>query len=107
MTLDLTAIRARERAVTKGPWRWQASPKGYPQQIVANDDGLTLIADTYVDPAWYPAEAEFIAHARTDIPALCDEVERLRAFLNEAEAILEEDPPLIPGLLNALIARTS
>jgi hypothetical protein len=77
-TLDLDAVRARANAATKGPWFWQANDKGYPQSILANDDGLVLVAETFTGPEHFPAEAEFIAHARTDIEALCDEVEQLQ-----------------------------
>jgi len=79
--VDIDFIRARANAATKGPWFWQANNKGYPQQILANDDGLTLVAEMYIGPEHFPTEAEFIAHARTDIPVLCDEVERLRVEL--------------------------
>lgn len=79
--LDLDAIEARANAAPKGPWAWQANEKGYPQQIVGNDDGLILVAETFIGPEHFPSEAEFIAHARTDVPALI-------AALREAEAKL-------------------
>lgn len=79
--LDLDIIEARANAATKGPWRWQANDKGYPQEIVGNDDGLILVAQTITGPEHFPSEAEFIAHARTDVPALV-------AALREAETTL-------------------
>ena len=77
--LDLVAIAARANAATKGPWVWQTNDKGYPQQIVGNDDGLTLVAETFIGPEHFPSEAEFIAHARTDVPALVATLRRLDA----------------------------
>jgi hypothetical protein len=81
------AIRARAEAATPGPWDWY----GY------GETGRTLYLDNspYHDlnvlkttDDWPPtdADAEFIAHARSDVPALLDaldaaeaEIERLRA----------------------------
>ena len=80
--LDLDAIEARANAATKGPWAWQANDKGYPQQIVGNDDGLVLVAETFTGPEHFPAEAEFIAHARTDVPALIAALREAQIKLN-------------------------
>jgi hypothetical protein len=55
---DIDAIRAREAAATKGPWA--AAHKA----VIAVSDG------TYVVSTYDQATAEFIAAARTDIPAL-------------------------------------
>lgn len=71
----LAEIRARAEAATEGPWTWASrmtvdtdawavfDPQDRP--LASNHDG------------WSP-DAIFIAHARTDIPALLAEVERLR-----------------------------
>lgn len=73
---DLDAIRERANNATKGPWTWGD-----------NRDGL----GNKLHPAEYPGkyypiadfeftddgDAEFIAAARTDIPALLDHVVRL------------------------------
>ena len=37
-----------------------------------------------------PADAEFIAHAREDVPALLSEVDRLRRLVERLEAIARE-----------------
>jgi len=66
--LDLDAIKKREEAATEGPWpdnntdnwRWPGIPRS---QLAKN--------------------RHFIAHARTDIPALVAEVERLRAEIRK------------------------
>ncbi len=86
MTLDLDAIEARVEAATEGPWtvganagcgccRWirQGDEDG-PQICNADDRG----------------DDQFIAHARTDVPALVAEVRRLR----EALGMPESDAPI-------------
>lgn len=67
-------IKAREQAATPAPW--------YADGWELWDDDLgefTELHDT--DP-----DAQFIAHSRTDIPALIDEVERLKAVVQIQKA---------------------
>ena len=77
---DLDAIEARAQAATEGPWKAQNLERDHghcgiywvsvdrPDEIKtvaevdANDDGVEAI--------WRMADAEFIANARTDVPAL-------------------------------------
>jgi len=79
--LDLEPIKAREAKTTNGPW-WY--------------DGITFIftkiarSDQMVaEPRGFGADlplgdnAEFIAHAREDVPALVREVERLRGLISD------------------------
>lgn len=75
----LDEIQARADAATRGPWSIWRSGTDYPQSVVANDDGLSLVAETFTGPQHPAADAEFIAHARTDVPAL---VAALRLVLN-------------------------
>ena len=90
MSPDLEAIKARAEAATPGPWavpganvfrviapeaehhnpRMGACPP-YPWRVIAEPSSY--------DPS--AADAEFIAHARTDVPDLVAEVERLRTEL--------------------------
>jgi hypothetical protein len=96
MTDRLDEIRARAEAATPGPWRWRGlltaegseqTYAGYSQRVFrfttdSLDTSPTLVAETFdghSDTA--PPNAEFIAHARDDIPYLLAEVERLRAAL--------------------------
>ena len=101
--LDLDAIEARVRAATPGPWERRIGPReGYSIKEKAKymrgcaiDNGeplQVLIADSdrpgidYLVPALTgdgplaEANAEFIAHAREDVPALVAEVRRLTEF---------------------------
>ncbi len=89
--LNLEAIKARAEAATPGPWAVPVAnvfrvvcpgaehhnpPMGlcppYPWRVIAEP--------SVYDPS--AADAEFIAHARTDVPALVAEVERLRGAAN-------------------------
>lgn len=71
--LDLDAISARAAAATEGPWVierariWSGEPHPPKTELLMFRGGRE----------WTP-DAEFIAHARTDVPALVEEVKRLR-----------------------------
>jgi len=69
--LDLDAIRARADAATEGPWECEPAAFG-PRWFVYNAS-RGLAGDVR------PDDAIFIAHARSDVPALVGEVEHLRA----------------------------
>lgn len=81
------AIRARAEAATDGPWRtWNDGHVGSPTVHI----GGGVMPTPGSDPAQRMPDAEFIAHARTDVPALLDaldaaeaEVERLRENRDE------------------------
>lgn len=73
----LTEIAARTQAATAGPW-WT--------DMLAESDGSESIGVGVGDDSWIvpcqdldPADAEFIAHARADVPALVTEIGRLEA----------------------------
>lgn len=72
---QLAEIKARCDAATPGPW--------YADGWAAWDD----LENTFVELSDFGADAKFIAHARTDIPALVAEVERLQ---NENKHLKEE-----------------
>ena len=93
----LVEIRGREKAATRGPWVFEEPDGkvllGYTPKVgrVGESGCLGSIASrfvcdmhsdwryTYKDKDEPLANAAFIAHAREDITALLDEVERLRA----------------------------
>lgn len=69
----LAAIRARDAAATPGPWEaddWE----------IYGPDQSVWVGETCDSDDWNKscANAEFIAHARTDVRDLLAEVERLR-----------------------------
>ena len=73
--LDLNAIRKRAEAASSGPWAWEWADNGTEIEIVQPHLFLSpIVAETGIQ-----ADAEFIANARTDVPALIAEIERLRA----------------------------
>lgn len=82
---ELNEIKARAEAATPGPWR------RYNWDHVSNGD--EVVCDTRPEsnfPNEFAENADFIAYARTDVPALVAEVERLNGLV-EALAIAVED----------------
>lgn len=101
MKPDLDAIRARCEAATPGPWGYRNHDKRYllddTTDVVGEvNPGKTSAAITVFSVASGALEdAAFLAHARTDIPALLayiDEMERLNGINNR----------IIVGLLSAI-----
>jgi hypothetical protein len=93
---QLEAIRARVRQTSDGPWSVRRIPNSFPSQ--AGDRythpcvrGFRVPRRIY-DLAWQQVEndAEFISHARSDVPALIDEIDSLRATLKECQRALGE-----------------
>lgn len=114
MTIDLEAIKIRCKAATPGPWYmvgppWRATYYDRDREIYINL-GTHIVAgnpDPHIGKsiidsiemtgwdfeAWKPdcsqsdADLEFCAYARTDIPALIAEIERLRDELELHEEL--------------------
>jgi predicted RNase H-like nuclease (RuvC/YqgF family) len=81
---ELEAIRKRAEAATPGPWgkefRYGISIiTNYGFNVIDEDGGVTK----------YP-DAEFIAHARQDVPKLLAEIERLQKENRLLESFFEE-----------------
>jgi hypothetical protein len=76
--LDLTAIRKRAEAATEGPWEVNTADSEF--AIYFDGDNMAMIEYGSIIDGF--SNAEFIAHARQDVPALIAEVERLRAENN-------------------------
>ena len=96
----LDKIEARANAATEGPWEWEGEAKGE-WEIGANSLVPSRRPD---DPVLYgygydasgievktPADAEFIAHARTDVPWLLEQVERRDKALEAVLDLHKED----------------
>lgn len=104
---EIAEMRARCEAATPGPWT-DVRPgrdaetgfsKGVIVAAVAPRQGI------YADPPGgsYPAaDQSFIAHARTDLPRLLDELERMREALRE---IAHECDPTDPPWANHEVGR--
>lgn len=90
-SIDHKAARARAELATKGPWRTRRTALAHDMTsgLIGN---LSTVASFPFDPgeeisAIY--DADFCAEARTDVPALCNEIDRLRAAMSRALALYE------------------
>lgn len=85
---NLAAIRRRVAAATPGPWRvGSEDPKFkdvlHPHELViSHQHGIVELEESRNGAA----DTAFIAHARQDVPALLDEIERLRSLITPREA---------------------
>ncbi|MGW6658893.1 hypothetical protein [Rhodococcus sp. NPDC055024] len=87
--VDVEHTKALEAAATPGPWVARPSPMGamLPDEVFASGEsfGRNVPAECH-----QREDAEFIAHARTAVPALVAAVERVQAQVDKALEILEE-----------------
>jgi hypothetical protein len=85
---ELEAIRKRAEAATQGE-----SPEWYVDEDYKDTVRCAWSADLMAQSIPTEADAEFIAHARQDVPKLLAEIERLNAQLSELiGAIYEYEP---------------
>lgn len=70
--VDVEHTKALERAASEGPW------EVYPNRDVKGIAHIRI--PLAMHPTARPADAEFIAHARTAVPALVTAVERVQAL---------------------------
>ena len=97
MELDLDAIEARANAATEGPW-WrreghaEIDGQNYAEVLIPGRvecgsycyGGTSTIEGDRLD-----ADLAFIAHARADVPALVDEVRRLRDLVHAKQSWID------------------
>ena len=62
----LNEIEARANAATEGPWEGIRYPDWFLGRVIVSGELSVCVAEDFPDDA----DAEFIAHARTDVPAL-------------------------------------
>jgi hypothetical protein len=87
----IAEIEARANAATEGPWQasWDTfeDTDTYRVEQKATELVIRTSAESYeTDNDELFGDIDFIAHARTDIPDLLDEVKRLREELRERDA---------------------
>lgn len=70
--VDVEHTKALERAASEGPW------EAYPNRDVKGIAHIRI--PLAMHPTAWTADAEFIAHARTAVPALVAAVERVQAL---------------------------
>lgn len=109
---NLPEIEARANAATEGPWSmyWEREGVGslVAGEVKHTNNGLR-VADWLAefdaesldgDTAKAENDGEFVAHARTDIPALCEALREAwaenRAIHNYYENMLKESPEESP-----------
>lgn len=90
---EIEAIRGRCEKATKGPWRTGHSVDG-----VFTEADNERIANRFICDAPAYANEEFIAHARTDVPALLEQVEKMNEVLKMALRFHEEQQSDYGGL---------
>lgn len=104
---ELAAIKARAEAATPGPWDTVLS-----RHVVSHADAFRGAPDWPLMPKTV-ADATFISHARTDVPALVAEVERLRAVCDgvaqkllgtELDALVRQGHEFLPDAVESLRA---
>lgn len=106
---ELEAVRARVLAATAGPWTFREQ-KG--TSVGGFDAPGTTVCSFGYDDTYYPtegtppetADAAFIAHARTDIPALLDALTRAEAHAERLAAVMAEFIAAEDSLIAELVA---
>lgn len=104
--LNLDAIQARADAATPGPW-WTSGAAIYTGEPAEDVRRSTWVGQTYTPnvPDWGGANAQFIAHARTDVDQLLARVRDLEAALAKYvghEPTIAEEMAHMRGCLNAV-----
>ena len=77
---ELEAIAKRAEVATEGPWKWDVEERG-----LWNDDQNVACVVSIKGETWFDmheTDADFIAHAREDIPRLLAEIRRLKTIVN-------------------------
>jgi uncharacterized protein YbaR (Trm112 family) len=107
---ELNEIKERAEKATQGPWGIDfpllvCDQCGNTYEIVQSDVFLApVVAESKSE-----ADAEFIAHAREDIPNLLDhiaeletEIERLDLFLQEIDTHIRSTPEPLPYIIETM-----
>lgn len=82
--LNIEEIKAREQAATPGPWTFNDAIL-HIYQDVEHGERIANAEIGQRKTTQKISDAAFIAHSRTDIPALIEEVERLKATMKQEE----------------------
>ena len=86
---ELDEVRDRCAAASPGPWRSFIEGRDHVSgsSFIMTGSGRTRGNDIELLGAT-PADQDFIAHARQDIPRLLDEIARLKRLISSAEVTL-------------------
>ena len=91
--LNLRDIRERCEKATHGPWCTQSMDSAVWSKLASSSNGQFYVDDAPAGFVRYEWDRNFIAHARTDLPALLDWVERARPLLESAMQLSEWQMP--------------
>ncbi len=90
---QLAEIKARCEAASEGPWRFSMEREIYEADIFDSNDYLLARAEFYESKKQIDDNANFIAHARQDLPDCTAEIERLQKACRMAyEGLCTGDP---------------
>jgi hypothetical protein len=105
--LDLDEIEARANAATPGPWEAYFTLHGDPMVVEQGQGPFGAVTLPSTAPDDYgKANAEFIAHAREDIPALVQrvrELEQTLAFFADPTIVDYIAPEVVNNVLDHLL----
>ena len=90
---EIAAIHARCTAATPGPWRSYIEGRDHTSgsSFIMTGEGEVRGEDIELSGAT-PADQDFIAHARQDIPRLLAEIQRLRNLGQQVSSTTPQDP---------------
>ena len=77
----LSAICARIEAATPGPWEQTHEPGSH--QVYGAEPKGGVTSGEWICECATTIDQDFIAHARSDVPWLLEQVERLQAFYDD------------------------
>ena len=98
--LDLEAIKKRVVAARPGPWEIVPDPMNAFLQEKGSPNTFARLNGLSGGREQAAADAEFIAHAREDVPALLAELERLSEENVELRATLQSFVSEVPTVMN-------
>lgn len=89
--IDIAGLREVERKATPGPWEWLPPDSEINCDWLGVAHGRFLADGDYGYPAFEDDKALLVA-VRNALPALLDEIERLRAYQHAGDAASREHP---------------
>lgn len=99
MSINLAEIEARAAKATAGKWAIEYGAvvtkhpdfQGISDGVFGAHSAICYTNDgEYIENSNYKADAEFIAHAREDVPALIKRLRKAEALLEEAQGYISE-----------------
>ena len=105
-TAQIAAIRQRAEQATPGPWRTreEATPSGQLTWHGVGERGRLYVANTVEGLDEEAANAEFIAHARKDIPFLLKQIDARESALRALVAQWKQEAVIADATCNDTIA---